>query len=187
MKHIPLFENEHTLDSPPLIGTDEEKIRGIAFWADVVRLLRTINTTFISFENKQAILKHIKQELERVDVEINNVSSQIVSAPGEIPSAQQVPSDETAADATKVVDLTKSDEVAAMAGNEPAPNRVQDNPVIKQAPPLKKPPTFSDMAKLKRVAGTGEFDKSYVVLESNKADSLDKLRRAAGTGRWADK
>jgi hypothetical protein len=43
------------------------------------------------------------------------------------------------------------------------------------------------MAKLKRVAGTGEFDKSYVVLESNKADSLDKLRRAAGTGRWADK
>ena len=187
MQHIPLFENEHTLDSPPLIGTDEEKIRGIAFWADVVRLLRSINSTFISFENKQAILKYLKQELERVDVEINNVSSQIVSTPGEIPSAQQVPTDEIVPDATKVVDLTKSDEVASMAGNEPSPNRTADNPVIKTAPPLKKPPTFADIAKLKKVAGTGEYDKSYVVPESKKVDSLDKLRRAAGTGRWAEK
>ena len=42
-----LIENEHALSTPELIGTDQEKVAGIKFWADVIGLIRSINTTFV--------------------------------------------------------------------------------------------------------------------------------------------
>ena len=196
-----LLENEHTLESPELIGTDEEKINGIRFWADLVGMIRSIDHTFISHENKLAILAFLKKEVDLVDIEINNISSQVVSKPGEIPSTEQLPPGEEPPE-TNIVDLTKAAEVVAAINpgdGEGSVNATTSTPITKTAPPLNKAPTFSDLDKLRRVAGTGNYDKNYVVPESKKPEGeakkgsflsfgdLDKLRRVAGSGKWDTK
>lgn len=179
--------NTSSLESPDLVGTDEEKIKGIHFWADVVAMLRTINTTFISHENKQTIIAAIKRELDIVDVEINNISTTVISAPGEIPSMEKIPTSEPAPE-TNIVDLTNDADVAASvpAEHSQPTQKPEDNPVIKPAVPLKKAPTFENLDKLRRVSGSGQYDKNFVPSKVTAKNSiaLDKLQRAAGAGIW---
>lgn len=144
-----LIENEHTLTTPELIGTDQEKITGIKFWADVIALIRTINTTFVSYENRKSVIDAFVKELELIGLEGENAPAQ-VTQPGpntpdgkEIPSADQVPTSEPTE--VNVVDLTKNAEVS--------------NTTVANAPP--RPPTFENLDKLRRVAGSGIWDKNY--------------------------
>lgn len=144
-----LNENEHILTTPELIGTDQEKIAGIKFWADVIALIRTINTTFVSYENRKAVIDAFTKELELIGLEGENAPAQ-VTQPGpdtqdgkEIPSADQLPSNEQPE--VNVVDLTKNGDVA--------------NTTVANVPP--RPPTFENLDKLRRVAGSGIWDKNY--------------------------
>ena len=130
MKTKPLLEVESKLISPELIGTDSEKIAGIQFWSEIVGMLRSLNVTMISFENKVNIIAAIKAELELIDMELNNVTAAANVEPGEIPSMEMVPKDD-------VVDLSVP---------EPTPPAKFD---------IKKPAVFSAEAirQLRRNAG----------------------------------
>lgn len=107
-----LKEAEHKLVSPELIGTDGEKTAAIQFWASLVCLLRTLNTTLVSFDNKVSVLNAIRAELATLETEINNDTAKLV--PGEaVPTLDQAPE--------AVVDLTKPevnplDQLKANAG-----------------------------------------------------------------------
>ena len=142
MKTEKIVENEHALSTPELVGTDEEKIVGIKFWADVIALLRTLNTTFISYNNKKSVIQAFKTELDLIESEIDNVSSKINQKTSEIPSAEQ-PSiaDKNKPGTVNVVDLTKNSEVTAQTES--------------------KNPTFENLDKLRRVAGSGIWDKNH--------------------------
>lgn len=136
-----LIENEHALSTPELIGTDQEKVAGIKFWADVIGLIRSINTVFVSYENKKSVISAFEKELEIIALEIDNSSSKVSQGEEGIPSADQNPSDEPVD--VNIVDLTKNDQVAAtIAPSRPAP-------------------TFENLDKLRRVAGSGIWDKNY--------------------------
>lgn len=166
-----LIENEHALTTPELIGTDQEKIAGIKFWSDVIGLIRTINTTFVSYENKKSIIAAFKKELDVIEVEIDNSSSRVTQGTTDIPSADQVPKDEPSAD-VNVVDLTKNAEVAATTVGA-----------------VKVQPTFSSLDKLRRMAGNNttfvpENKTILVTAEPTFTDNLEKLRRAAGAGKY---
>lgn len=137
-----LIENEHTLTTPELIGTDPEKIAGIKFWSDVIGLIRSINTTFVSYENKKSVITAFQKELEIIGVEIDNLSSRVSQGTAEIPSADQNPPSEPIE--TNVVDLTKTAAVAATTTAS-----------------AQRPPTFENLDKLRRVAGAGIWDKNY--------------------------
>lgn len=184
-----IFENEHPLETPDLIGTDAEKIAGIKFWADLIALVRSIDTTFISYENKLAIIQFLKKELDLVDVEINNISATVVSKPGEIPSAEQLPAAVPEPE-QNIVDLSKSAEVAASAAPVlPAPPAPPVNPITKAA--VKTAPTFSDLDKLRRVAGNStrfvpenKVTPTATGIKSPTFTDLEKLRRAAGAGKY---
>lgn len=144
-----LTENEHALATPELIGTDQEKIAGIKFWSDVIGLIRSINTTFVSYENKKSVIAAFKKELDVIEVEIDNSSSRVSQGAVDIPSADQVPPGEPAGD-VNVVDLTKSVEVASSTTMaKPSPT------------PVKTAPTFENLDKLRRVAGSGVWDKNH--------------------------
>lgn len=141
-----LNENEHALTTPELIGTDQEKVDGIRFWADIIGMIRGINTAFISYENKKSVIAAFKKELELIEIEIDNISGRVTqAADAVIPSVDQAPKDEPAE--LNVVDLTKNNEVS----NSTAPTV-----------PAKKAPTFESLDKLRRVAGSGIWDKNYV-------------------------
>jgi hypothetical protein len=136
-----LTENEHALTTPELIGTDLEKVNGIKFWADVIGLIRSINTTFVSYENKKSVIAAFEKELEIIAIEIDNSSSRVSQGDAVIPSADQEPASEPVD--VNVVDLTKNAEVAATTtAAKPAP-------------------TFENLDKLRRVAGSGIWDKNY--------------------------
>lgn len=138
-----LIENEHALTTPQLIGTDEEKIVGIRYWSEVIALIRSINTTFVSYENKRAVLDAFKNELQLIEIELDNTTSRVTQGGGEIPSADQ--NANTSPNEVNVVDLTKTAAVAATV-----------------APPLgSKAPTFENLDKLRRVAGVGVWDKNH--------------------------
>jgi hypothetical protein len=182
-----LFENEHPLETPALVGTDEEKIAGIRFWAELVALARSIDTTFISYENKLRIIQYLKKELDLVDVEINNVSSQVVAPPAEVPSAEQLPPGESAD--TNIVDLSSSAGVtnavnSNMTAVPPAPTEI--TPAAKP----KQTPTFSNLDKLRRVAGNSEKfvpetkEPNTSGAKAPTFNDLEKLRRAAGAGKY---
>jgi hypothetical protein len=136
-----LTENEHALTTPELIGTDLEKVAGIKFWADVIGLIRSINTTFVSYENKKSVIAAFEKELEIIALEIDNSSSRVSQGDAVIPSADQEPTDEPVD--VNVVDLTKNAEVAATTSA------------------AKPAPTFENLDKLRRVAGSGIWDKNY--------------------------
>ena len=136
-----LIENEHALTTPELIGTDQEKVNGIKFWAEVIGLIRSINTTFVSYENKKSVIAAFEKELELIAIEIDNSSSRVSQGTADIPSADQTPADEPAD--VNVVDLTKNDEVAATT-------------TARQTGL-----TFENLDKLRRVAGSGVWDKNY--------------------------
>lgn len=185
-----IFESStDTLDTPTLIGTDEEKIAGIKFWAELVSLVRSVNSVFVSYENKQEVIKYLKKEIEQIDVEINNISASVVSHPDEIPSAEQVPKDEAVPEIPEV-DLSKNDEVANTTNQSVPAKPQEDNPVIKPAEPKQ-----DNIDKMRRLAGTGQYSKEYVVPESKGGSAntkltfsdLDKLRRVAGSGTWSKK
>lgn len=146
-----LNENEHVLKTPELIGTDQEKVDGIKFWADVVAQIHAINTSFISYENKIAVIDAFKAELEIVRLEIDNSSSRVSQDEVGIPSVDQEPVDTAE---VNVVDLTQNSEVT---GAISAPTVVAQ-PFV---PPVKKAPTFEDLDKLRRVAGSGKWDKNF--------------------------
>ena len=137
-----LTENEHALTTPEFIGTDQEKIAGIKFWSDVIGLIRSINTTFVSYENKKSLIAAVKRELDIISVEIDNSSSRVTQGAVDIPSADQVPAGEPSGE-VNVVDLTKSVQVAS--------STVMAKPA----------PTFENLDKLRRVAGTGVWDKNF--------------------------
>lgn len=141
-----LNENEHTLTTPELIGTDQEKVAGIRFWADIIGMIRSINTAFISYENKKSVIDAVQKELKLIEIEIDNISGRVTQdATAEIPSVDQtVPAEQPE---VNTVDLTKSD---AVASTIPTPT------------PLKQAPTFENLDKLRRVAGSGIWDKNYV-------------------------
>ena len=136
-----LTENEHVLTTPELVGIDSEKVAGIRYWADIIGYLRSINTTFVSYENKKAVIAALEKELELISLEIDNTTSKVSQGEDGIPSADQTPQEEPAD--VNVVDLTKSDEVAATTS------------------PARKAPTFESLDKLRRVAGTGIWAKNY--------------------------
>jgi len=136
-----LIENEHALTTPELIGTDLEKVAGIKFWADVIGLMRSINTTFVSYENKKSVIAAFEKELEIIGIEIDNTSSKVSQGDADIPSADQNPPNEPVE--VNVVDLTKNAEVAATTAV------------------ATRPPTFENLDKLRRVAGSGIWDKNY--------------------------
>ena|ERR1035437_5841389 len=141
-----LIENEHVLSTPELIGTDEEKINGIKFWSDAIGLFHSINNVFVSFENKTAVITALKAELEIIMVELENLSATVSqNQDGEIPSADQVPASEPSPD-VNIVDLTKHNDVA--------------NSIVKA-------PTFENLDKLRRCAGSGIWDKNYRVVLPN--------------------
>lgn len=152
-----LVENEHVLSTPRLIGTDPEKVTGIKFWADVIALIRSINTTFVSYNNKKAVIAAFKAELDLVEAELDNLTATVNQGETEIPSAEQSPEAENAGD-VNVVDLTKNNEVSATT--------VGSTPSVGLTPPLagtsvRPPPTFENLDKLRRVAGSGVWDKNH--------------------------
>lgn len=77
-----LFENEHPLVTPSFVGTDEEKIQVLGYWAGLIGFLRSLNAHVISHENKLAIIAQLKAELEIINVEVNNVTAHMVN-PGD--------------------------------------------------------------------------------------------------------
>lgn len=132
-----LKENEHTLSSPALIGTDDEKIRGIQFWADAVALLRSLNIKLVSYENKMAIITAFQAELDTVKQEIDNVSAVAVDGAAQVPAMVQ----------------GAGVEGQAPPPDQPAPEEVVD---LAQPEPAVAPlPRFSSEAikKLQRMAG----------------------------------
>lgn len=137
-----IIESEHILTTPELIGTDEEKIGGIKFWADAIEIVRMINTVFVSYENKLAVIAALKKELDTVEAEIINAPAKVSQGTADIPSAEQTAEEPE----VNLVDLTKNQEVAATT--------------IASAP--RRPPTFENLDKLRRVAGSGVWDKNYV-------------------------
>ena len=74
-ENMNLFESENSLKTPEIVGTDEEKVAVLAYWSDLVGLLRSINTTVISIENKIAILDHLKNEVELVMLDVTNATA----------------------------------------------------------------------------------------------------------------
>jgi hypothetical protein len=76
-----LLENEHPLVTPNFIGTDEEKIAVLAYWAEMIRHLRSLNAIVISHENKLAIMDQLNKELDIVCQEVNNATSHSVTNP----------------------------------------------------------------------------------------------------------
>lgn len=100
-----LFEDS-ALKTPEIVGTDEEKISVLAYWSDLVGMLRSINSTVISMENKIAILTHLKNEVELVTLEVTNATAHPV-VDDEDGGTSMKQAGDPAADAPGVVDLTK--------------------------------------------------------------------------------
>lgn len=134
-----LVENEHALSTPELIGDDQEKIAGIKFWSDVISLIRSLNTIFVSYDNKKAIIAAFKKELDLLEIELDNETSHPSQGGMGIPSTDQT----LDRGHVNVVDLTNPQEVAATTTVG------------------KKAPTFEDLEKLRRAAGSGVWDKNY--------------------------
>lgn len=73
-----LTENEHPLVTPNFVGTDAEKITVLNYWSDLIRLVRSMNTLVISYDNKLAIVNQLQAELNIINSEINNVTSHLI-------------------------------------------------------------------------------------------------------------
>jgi hypothetical protein len=177
---IPSAEQVPSLNqlSPPVVGTNEERIRAIRFWADFVGMIRSLDISFESFQNKQAIIAYIKKEVDLIQIEIDNISASVISKPGEIPSTEQLP-DDVKAPETNIVDLSSSADVKDSVPKDLPVVEPVANPVTK--PATKVAPTFSDLDKLRRVAGVGA---TAVVPTTQHNEALDRLQHAAGAGRW---
>lgn len=157
-----LVENEHTLVSPELIGTDQEKVAAIQFWSDAVKLLRSLNTLVISYKNKQALLDAMEQELKTVETEIKN-SSGIPTDDKGIPAIEQpLASGETE---------QKCDSCAT----EPAPPSAPETaPVVAPTPPPVVNLSVESRETLQKLSGNWQPKPKELTEE------LLKLRRAAG-------
>jgi len=68
-------ETTHVLQTPEIVGTDEEKVGVLHMWADLIGMVRNINTSVVSYENKKSILVQIKKELELIELELDNAKS----------------------------------------------------------------------------------------------------------------
>ena len=90
-KKMKLFENEHPLVTPNFIGTDQEKINVLGYWAGLISMLRSMNISIVSHENKLAVIKQLRAELDIIDVEINNVSSHEVTNQDGSPEMSTMP------------------------------------------------------------------------------------------------
>jgi hypothetical protein len=194
-----LLENEHVLSSPEIIGTDEEKIAAIGYWAGVVGTLRTLNTLMVSHRNKMNMIAAIRNETDLVQKEIENATSQM--RPDGVPGMYQDPA-AAPVEATPVVDLGR-DEITTVAqpsslprGTEvPAPNNpstVVTPSLAPPADPIPQPSAGAAAAAPEQptlVPGEGEVNvvsspKAKIELQQEnlkKQKELERLQRAAGT------
>lgn len=157
-----LNENEHVLRSPDLVGTDEEKISAISYWSNAVGLLRTLNLTAVSYQNKLNLITAMRAELEIIEKEIENVTTQVKADDEQIPSMQQDPEAATTDAATPEVDLGKS-----VTDTEPVdlpkiePKSVTMTVEAKQE-------YARQLERIQRAAGTFYLSKKTSVLDTHK-------------------
>lgn len=84
-----ILEDERTLLTPELIGTDEEKIQALGIWSSAVLVLINIKGDLMSIPNKLNLINALKSEIENIESEINNVSASINKDSEKIPSMTQ--------------------------------------------------------------------------------------------------
>jgi hypothetical protein len=76
-----LNESEHPLVTPEFIGTDEEKMAVLTYWAGLISQVRSLNSCVISHQNKLSIIFQLQKELTLIGLEVNNTSAEPVSQP----------------------------------------------------------------------------------------------------------
>jgi len=74
-----LIETEHSLVTPVFVGTEKERIEGLSYWTSLISVIRSLNVFVSSHENKLAILAQLKQEINLIDSEVNNITSTVVT------------------------------------------------------------------------------------------------------------
>jgi hypothetical protein len=139
-----LIENENTLVSPELIGTNEEKITALHWWMEGVTLLRSM-TAVTSIANKFQLLDSLNKELELVKIELENASAIVRNDKKDIPSMEQ-PDPNT--DSEKVVDLATDNKLGAATkanGEVPKIDTTQGAPGLVL--------TKEDVERMRRAAG----------------------------------
>ena len=165
-----LVESDTTLTTPDFIGNDEEKVNVLAYWSDMISLLRSINTTVVSIENKVAILDQLKKEVELLTLEVTNATSHpATSTDG---SSEMKKDGDPEKDAPPVVDLSSPED-----GN--MPGAVPSAPVDPFAGPK-----ITTTEQMRRLAGIWDKPKAPtkkpIVVEEPKVDqfAMPKLSEA---------
>jgi hypothetical protein len=75
MMHLTESDNS-ALVTPDFTGTDDEKISVINYWAELIGLIRSIDASVSSLENKLAIISQIKKEIELIELSLTNATAQ---------------------------------------------------------------------------------------------------------------
>jgi hypothetical protein len=70
-----LNETESPLVTPVFSGTDEEKVSCLSYWAELIAIIRSLNSCITAHENKLAIINQLKTEVQIIDSELNNLTA----------------------------------------------------------------------------------------------------------------
>ena len=101
-----LLEVEHNLITPDFVGTDEEKIKVLNYWAELIGTIRALNANVISSDNKIAIIHQLKHELDLLDLENSNMSAVPV---GNVDGSTEMRKSNLKPEEEPSIDLTKED------------------------------------------------------------------------------
>lgn len=126
-----LIESMHPLVTPEFTGTHEEMITAINFWVSLVSQLRSLPSVVTTYENREAIITQVEQEIAGLRSELQNVSTTVTTSADGMPSMVQPKTNpdgepEPEADQTPVVDLSVSEDMQRLAGIAPKRNSLSD-------------------------------------------------------------
>jgi hypothetical protein len=108
-----LIESMHPLITPKFIGTNDEMITAINFWVTLVSQLRALSSTVTIYENREAIIKQVEQEIASLRSELENVSATVTTDDSGAQSMTQPktgPDDQPELQQDQVVDLSVFEE-----------------------------------------------------------------------------
>lgn len=74
-----LIESMHPLVTPEFTGTHDEMITAINFWVSLVSQLRSLPSVVTTYENREAIIKQVEQEIAGLRSELENVSTTVTT------------------------------------------------------------------------------------------------------------
>lgn len=155
-----LLLEESGLVTPEFTGTDEEKISTLQYWADLVKLVRGIKIIIPQHDNQIKILDQIKKELELIQLEVTNTTSQPVHTDAGMPALKKIPDHERD---EEVVDLSTTPPENYPASSPFSPHRPLTTEDLNR---IARGPSTNDLKKLAGVPAKPQPPRKPILKEN---------------------